>query len=108
MDRNVENVRKHYDQNACQEWERLENHPFEFLLTTWMMEKYIRSGDRILDIGGGPGRYTIHFAKMGCDVVLADLSPANTELAKAKAQEAGVSIQTHAVNCLELDRLTLG
>lgn len=108
MDRNVENVRKHYDQNAQQEWDRLENHPFEFLLTVWMMEKYIRPGDRILDIGGGPGRYAIHFAKMGCKVVLADLSQSNISLAMAKAQEAGVTIQAHAANCLELDRLALG
>ena len=85
MDRNVENVRQHYDQNAQQEWERLENHPFEFVLTAWMMEKYIRPGDRILDIGGGPGRYSIHFAKKGCSVVLADLSRSNIDLAMVKA-----------------------
>lgn len=33
--------------------ERLETHPFEFIFTTYMMDKYIRGGDRILDIGGG-------------------------------------------------------
>jgi len=108
MARNVENVRKHYDANALQEWERLENHPFEFLLTVWMMEKYIRPSDRILDIGGGPGRYSIHFAGQGCDVVLADLSQSNIDLATEKAREAGVAIRTHAINCLELNKLDLG
>lgn len=43
--------------------ERLETHPFEFIFTTYMMDKYIRGGDRILDIGGGPGRYSIYYAK---------------------------------------------
>lgn len=48
-------------------WERLEKHPFEFRLTSWMLEKHIKPGDRVLDVGGGPGRYAIHFAKMGCE-----------------------------------------
>ena len=108
MDGNVENVRRHYDQNPQLEWERLENHPFELVLTTWMMEKYIKPGERILDIGGGPGRYSIHFAKQGADVTLVDLSPGNVSLAREKALEAGVNIRAFAANCLELDQLQLG
>ena len=34
MDNTVEAVRGYYDENARLEWERLEKHPFEFLLTT--------------------------------------------------------------------------
>ena len=108
MDERIQMVRDHYDANAEKEWERLAGNPYEFILTTWMMEKYIRPGQRILDIGGGPGRYAIHFARMGCEVVLVDLSEGNIALAKQKAQEAGVSIQAHVCNCLELDRLALG
>ena len=63
MDNTVEAVRGYYDENARLEWERLEKHPFEFRLTTGMMERYIRPGNSVLDIGGGPGRYSIHFAK---------------------------------------------
>lgn len=108
MDGSIENVRKHYDQNPQMEWDRLESHPFEFELTTWMMEQHIQPGDRILDIGGGPGRYSIHFAKKGCDVTLVDLSEGNVALAQEKAREAGVNIQAHAANCLEIDQLALG
>lgn len=104
----IDIVRKHYDENPQMEWDRLERHPFEFILTTYMMEKYIRPGDTILDIGGGPGRYSIHFAKQGCAVTLAELSEGSVTFAKAKAVEAGVTIQTHAVNCLKLDSLGLG
>lgn len=103
-----ETVKKYYDQNAQQEWERLEKHPIEFRLTSWMMEKHIRPGDRVLDIGGGPGRYAIHFAKLGCDVTLVDLSEGNIELAKLKAAEAGVSIEACACDCLQLEKLNLG
>lgn len=101
-------VQKYYDENSQMEWERLERHPFELPLTLYMMEKYIRPGDRVLDIGGGPGRYSIHFAKMGCDVTLVDLSPGNIRFAQQKAAEAGVKFAAYAANCLELDRLNLG
>lgn len=103
-----EAVKKFYDDNPQREWERLENHPFEFWLTTYMMEKHVRPGDRVLDIGGGPGRYAIHFAKLGCDVTLVDLSDGNVELAREKAREAGVSIDAHACDCLKLEALNLG
>lgn len=105
---NVDIVRTHYDEAPQMEWDRLERQPFEFELTTYMMDKYIRPGDAILDIGGGPGRYAIHYAGKGCSVTLAELSEGNVALAKAKAQEAGVELTAYAVNCLELDSLGLG
>ena len=89
MDERIMTVKEHYNSNADKEWERLNENPFEFVLTTWMMEKYIRPGQRVLDIGGGPGRYAIHFARLGCEVVLADLSEGNIALAQEKAAEDG-------------------
>lgn len=105
---NIETVRQHYNENAQREWERLEYNFFEFQLTTYMMDKYVKPGDSVLDIGGGPGRYSIHYAKQGCSVTLAELSEGNVALAKEKAAEEGVSLTAHAVNCLELDKLSLG
>ena len=109
MDRqNIDQVREFYDSDPQMEWDRLERQPFEFELTTYMMDKYIKPGDSLLDIGGGPGRYSIHYARKGCAVTLAELSEKNVEFAVAKAREEGVSFDAHAVNCLELDRLGLG
>lgn len=108
MENGISQVRQYYDENAVREWTRLEEHPFEFLLTVYMLEKYIRPGDRVLDIGGGPGRYAIHLAKMGCRVALVDLSESNIALAREKAAEAGVTLETRVSNCLELDALPLG
>ena len=104
----IEEVRAHYDEAPVMEWDRLEKEPFEFELTTYMMDQYIRPGDAVLDIGGGPGRYAIHYARKGCAVTLAELSLGNVEYAKAKAREAGVDFPAYAVNCLELDELGLG
>ena len=49
MKENIETVRQFYNQDAEKEWDRLgSRHPVEFILTTWMMDKYIRPGDSIL------------------------------------------------------------
>ena len=104
----IETVRQHYNADPDMEWRRLEHNYFEFLLTTYMMDKYVRPGDSILDIGGGPGQYSIHYAKKGCSVTLAELSEGNVALARQKAAEAGVPLPAYAVNCLELDKLGLG
>lgn len=108
MDESIQTVQQHYDQSPQMEWERLERHPFEFLLTTHMMEKYVRPGETVLDIGGGPGRYSLHFAKLGCNVTLVDLSEGNAALAREKAAAEGVTLAAHAANCLELECLDLG
>lgn len=104
----IERVRQHYNEDPAAEWERLERHPFEFIFTTHMMDKYIRPGDRVLDIGGGPGRYAIHYAQMGCDVTLVDLSEGNIEYAGRMAAEQGARLEMHVKNCLALDELALG
>ncbi len=109
MRESIESVRQFYNRAPEHEWDRLsERHPFEFILTTWMMDKYIRPGDAILDIGGGPGRYSIHYAKKGCEVTLVDLSEGNVALARQKAEEENVTLTARVKNCLELDELDLG
>lgn len=87
---------------------RLEANPFEFELTTWMMDRYIQPGHSVLDIGGGPGRYSIYYAQKGCAVTLAELSEVNVEMARKQAALAGAAFEAYAVNCLELERLGLG
>ena len=89
----VEVVRKFYDESFELEWERMERHPIEFELTKRFLGRYIRPGDRILDLGGGPGRYALHFAKLGCDVTLADLSQGNVDFAVAKAKELDLPLR---------------
>lgn len=105
---NIKTVRDYYDSDPQAEWDRLDRNPFEFELTCWMMDKYVRPGHSILDIGGGPGRYSIHYAQKGCAVTLAELSEGNVALARQKAAQLGVDLTAHAVNCLELDALGLG
>lgn len=97
-------VRRYYDQDVESEWARLERHPVEFELTKRFMLRYIRPGDRVLDIGGGPGRYSLFLSEMGCQATLADLSQGNVDFALAKAGELGLSIQAVQANALDLSR----
>lgn len=65
MEDHVNIVKNYYDSDVLMEWNRLEEHPYEFELTVRMMNRYIKPGDSILDIGGGPGRYSLYFARQG-------------------------------------------
>ena len=46
----------------------------EFLTTVHYIEKYLKDGDKILDIGAGAGEYSIYFARKGYEVSALDLS----------------------------------
>lgn len=90
----VEIVKENYNKNAQLEWERLEGFHFEFEIAKHYLKKYLR-GKTVLDIGGGPGRYSVWLAKQGYDVTLVDLSESNIALAKQKFQEYGVQVKAY-------------
>ncbi len=91
MSRDV--VRAYYASFGEREWARLENPDdgaVEFAITCHTLATYLPPEARVLDIGGGPGRYAIWLAQRGHRVVLADLSPELLSLARAKVDRAGV------------------
>jgi SAM-dependent methyltransferase len=100
-------VRAYYDARGVSEWFRLEN-PYEGAIEQEMhrraFEELLPPGARVLDLGGGPGRWTIWLARQGHRVVLADLSPRLLEIAARELAEAGV--EPEAV--LEVDARDLG
>jgi S-adenosylmethionine-dependent methyltransferase len=69
---------------------------------TWEHVKPIlpRERSRILDIGGGTGIWAVKLARAGHDVTCADLSHKMVDVARAKAEEEGV---TDRVKCLRSD-----
>ena len=100
-------VEGYYDQNALDEWERLERHPTEFAVTMLALAEVLPPPPaKIADIGGGPGRYAIALAQEGYAVTLVDLSRGNLALAQEQAEAAGVSLDAvlHA-NALDLSDL---
>lgn len=103
----TEIVKRYYDATVATEWERIDNRP-EFLLTCRYLNHYIRPGDKVLDIGGGPGRYSFHLAEQGCDVTLLDLSPENVRFAREKSAECGIPLTAVTGDARKADKVVTG
>ena len=101
-------IRSFYDSEVQREWERMERHPLEFGVTKRYMAEHYPKCAKVLDVGGGPGRYSIMLAKKGYDVTLVDISPKNVEFAKSKALEEKVIIKALCANALDLGRHVSG
>jgi S-adenosylmethionine-dependent methyltransferase len=89
----MKTVERYYNTDPVTEWERRDRHPTEFAVTFRILDEYLPLPPaRILDDGGGPGRYSIILTQRGYDVTLLDLSAGNLALAGEKAAEAGVQL----------------
>ena len=92
-------VRNYYAAFDESEWQRLTwpEGVIEFAVMTHAFDKHLPQHGRILDIGGGPGRYSIWLAQRGYTVVLADLSPNLLDIARDRIAAAGVQAQIEDV-----------
>lgn len=88
-----DDVLRYYETSAEREDGRLgpgEDGGVEFRVTCHALAAHLPAAGRILDIGGGTGRYAAWLAARGHRVVLADLSP--TLLERARARFEGSSL----------------
>lgn len=93
-------VRAYYASFGEREWQRLTNPDdgaVEFALTKALLTRYLPPSGRVLDLGGGPGRYTIWLAEQGYQVVLADLSPELLGIARTQIAAAGIGQHVEAI-----------
>lgn len=89
-------VDEKYNKDAEREWRRLVSDPYhslEFLVNMHYVRKYCPKGGKVLDAGGGPGRYSIELCRAGYNVVLLDISSKNIATAKGKFKSEPESIQ---------------
>lgn len=92
-----------YYNNNYDEWGRLLRHRVEFEMTKRALCKYIPPGSSVLDVGGGPGRYSIYLAKKGYDTSLIDLCEKLVEQAVKNSKNSGVKLK----ECIQGDVLYL-
>jgi SAM-dependent methyltransferase len=81
-----------YDEYGEREWTRFEDGrtPAASVAThTHYLRRFVARGDRVLDIGCGPGRFTIELGRIGATVVAADISAAQLALNERFVTEAG-------------------
>ena len=75
----------------------------EFLTTVRYIEKYLKKGDQILDIGAGAGEYSLYFSRMGYAVSALELADANIAAFKKKLTPKD-TIELVQGNALDLSR----
>jgi SAM-dependent methyltransferase len=99
MDDALARVRAAYDADPEREWDRLGSGTqmlLEHLITLYALGRHLPSPEaapRVLDAGGGPGRYAVELAARGYRVTLFDLSPRLLDLARRRIAEAGAAVE---------------
>ena len=102
----INKVQNYYDKSVEVEWTRMDRHPLEFEITKRHIEQFIMPKSKIVDIGGGPGKYSFYFASKGHKVTLVDLSPNNISYANTKQNEIGIKLeQTIVGNAIDVSFL---
>ena len=93
-------VERYYD-SLADEYDSLYSGPYWALYDaiTWEnMRRFLpKKGGRILDIGGGTGRWAIPLAERGYEVVLTDISERMLEVARRKVEEKGLGDRVRIV-----------
>ncbi|HEU5243997.1 MAG TPA: class I SAM-dependent methyltransferase [Gaiellaceae bacterium] len=81
---------EYFDEYGEREWTRFEDGrtPGPSLAThIQVLERYVRPGDRVLDAGAGPGRFTLELLRLGAHVTALDISPGQLELLRARVPD---------------------
>jgi len=92
MEEDVERVRAHFDAIGDAEWDRLAASPRDrvsFELHRRLLAELVRPGHRVLEVGAGPGRFTIELARLGARVTVTDISAVQLELNEHHVRAAG-------------------
>ena len=93
---NPEHTRTFYDTYGTLEWDRLETTGYgrlQAIIHTDFIQRYVKPGDRVLDAGSGPGRFSIVAAELGATVTVLDLSGRQLQIARERIAEAGLGGQ---------------
>ena len=96
----IQNYYNNYDEDSRLIKDKA--HKIEFITTTKYIEKYLKKGDRILEIGAGTGRYSINYAQKGYQVDAIELVNKNLEILKSKITKE-MHINAIQGNCLNLE-----
>lgn len=99
MGYNPKTIRKHFDELAEEEWERLVKSPVEEIklhIHSHYLKKFVLPENRVLEIGAGPGRFTEILHELQCKVVVADISKVQLNLNKkfATDREFAASVES--------------
>ena len=85
-------IENFFNNSGVNEWDRLVRTPRDLVslhIHTHYLREYIKSGDNVLEVGPGPGRFTIELAKLSARISIIDISSEQLKLNEQKVKEAG-------------------
>jgi SAM-dependent methyltransferase len=92
-----EHIARFFDEYGSDEWDRFDASPMDRVsleVHLRLLREHIRAGDRVLDAGAGPGRFTLELARLGAAVVAGDISPGQLEIHAEKTASVEGSIES--------------
>lgn len=107
-DKNVEDevyeILTEFYSEECEEENRLRSSKvgnLEFITTTTYIDKYLCPGDRILEIGAGPGVYSNYYSSQGYKVDAVELLDVNYQKLKSIERKG---LKAHKANATDLSK----
>ena len=98
-------VERYFDQFADSEWHRFDGSPLGGVhehIHNFYLERFVTRGSRVLEIGAGPGRFTQTLHRLGCRIVVADISDVQLELNHRYGSERGFASSVEAYRKLDI------
>ena len=92
-----EHIARFYDEYGEREWERFDVSPMDRVgleVHLRLLREHVREGDRVLEAGAGPGRFTLELARLGARVLVGDISPRQLELHAERTASVEQSIES--------------
>lgn len=104
-------ISRFYDNYGEREWQRFEQEAgaanlVNLHLHTHYLRRFIQPGDHVLDVGAGPGRFTMEMARIGARVTVGDISPVQLEMNRQRLEEAGLEGSVVARQVMDVTNLS--
>ena len=102
LEEKIKNYYEDYDEDS-----RLikdNSHSIEFITTTKYLDKYISTGDKVLEVGAGTGRYSFYYTEKGCSVTELELSEKHVDIMKSKLGKNHLNMKVLQGNTIDLSQ----